>query len=113
MIGEELTKNIDQTLDQLIQNAETISSVDLRDLSETELEAFQKTQESLLQRFLRMDEMIRSKPLLDQRSATVQIQRKLQCFQSLEMHYQRKVQKRVASRPIVCKRRCKKLLIHR
>ena len=58
MFGEDIVQEIDKTLDQLIQNAEVISKADFTELSDTELEAFQKTQESLLQHLLHMDQFL-------------------------------------------------------
>ena len=54
MFGEEILLEIDGTLDQLIRNAEVIQKVDMLDLTETEIEAFKKTQESLLQHLMHM-----------------------------------------------------------
>ena len=84
----EIIQNIDITLDQLIRNAEVFSKAELQELSDTELDAFQKTQESLLQHLLQMDQILekKNKPQ-DKRSATVQIREKRQHFEKLKSHY--------------------------
>ena len=56
MVGEEIILEIDATLDRLICNAEAVQNVNFNELSETEIKAFQKTQESLLQHLMHMDQ---------------------------------------------------------
>jgi len=56
--GEEILADIDATLDQLIQNADSVRHVPLDALCEDELVALQKTQESLLARLLHMDTLL-------------------------------------------------------
>lgn len=58
--GEEILADIDATLDQLIQNADAISYVSVNSLCENEVEALQKTQESLLARLMHMDRLLDS-----------------------------------------------------
>ncbi len=88
MQNVEIVQNIDTTLDQLIRNAEVLSQAELKDLSDTELDAFQKTQESLLQHLLQMDQILAQKhPPQDKRSATVQIREKRQRFDKLKSQY--------------------------
>jgi hypothetical protein len=53
--GEEILADVDSTLDQLIANADVLQRTSVRALSETELDALQKTQESLLARLLHLD----------------------------------------------------------
>ncbi len=113
MIGDEFILEIDQTLDQLIKNAETISHIDLQDLSEAELEAFQKTQESLLHHFIRMDELAKTKQITHKGTAGDKIQHKLQEFQRLQSRYQTHIARRIGQKPIVCKRRAKRVLHRR
>ena len=108
MFGEQIVQEIDKTLDQLIQNAEVISVAELQDLSEAELEAFQKTQESLLQRLMHMDELlsIKSKDLrLDRK---VPLQEKLFQFHKLKSQYTKTLSETVERRRILSKRRGKR-----
>lgn len=113
MIGEEILIEIDATLDQLIRNAEIIQKVNLEELSETEIEAFQKTQESLLHRFLHLDQHLESKKkairIQDKRCASVKIQEKLSKFEKLKSVYHKNIQE-VSKRPILSKRKGKRLL---
>lgn len=108
-----LTREIDQTLDQLIENAEAISQVELADLSEIELESFQKTQESLLQHLLHVDELLskKQKESLKQhpRTAALQIQEKKKRFQELNEEFEKELK---AADPIkfICKRKTKKVI---
>lgn len=116
MFGEEVLIEIDSTLDQLIRNAEVIQNVDLRELSETEIEAFQKTQESLVQHLLHMDQFLESKRknlrVQDKRSASYQIQEKMVKFETLKSAYHKDLSETSNFRkmPILCKRRSKKFL---
>ncbi len=56
--GEDILADIDITLDQLILNAETISSISLNSLFTDEMQALQKMQESLLARLLHMNDLL-------------------------------------------------------
>jgi hypothetical protein len=56
--GEEILADIEATLDQLIRNAETIDTVIPDTLFTNELQALQKTQESLLARLLHMNDLL-------------------------------------------------------
>ncbi len=90
MIDQQIVHEIDKTLDQLIQNAEAISNADLQALSEIELEAFQKTQESLLQHLLSMDQLMTKKTtagIQDSRTASARIRDKRMHFQALASEY--------------------------
>lgn len=53
--GEEILADIDATLDQLIHYADIVQTVSLSDL---EVEALQKTQESLLARLIHMEGLL-------------------------------------------------------
>lgn len=55
---EKILSEIDATLDQLIRNAQTLEGADWDHVSEIEIEAFQKTQESLLHHWLDLDQRI-------------------------------------------------------
>ena len=77
MVAQEILMEIDATLDRLIQNAEAIADVDINELTVTELEAFQKTQESLVQHLLHTDQRLvahrNGLSMHDTRSATFKI----------------------------------------
>ncbi len=103
MFSEEIVLEIDKTLDQLIRNAEVISGVDLTELAENELEAFQKTQESLLQHFIHMDQKL-GKQIKEKR----QVQEKLARFEKLKSRYSKHIDDTLTNRPIICKRRAKR-----
>lgn len=113
MVGEDILIEIDGTLDQLIRNAEVIENVDLKDLSETEIDAFQKTQESLLQHLIHMDEFLVQKRIglkfQDKRSASYKIQEKLLRFERLKNSYHDSISRAQSKLPILLKRRSKKL----
>ncbi|MDE3055559.1 MAG: hypothetical protein KGI80_02535 [Verrucomicrobiota bacterium] len=110
MIGEEILVEIDATLDRLIQNAEAMQKADSRDLSEMEIEAFQKTQESLLHHFLYMDRCLAEKRV-EQRSLRGRIQQKFGQFQALESACSNTLTKEPSKAiSLVMKRRVKKRL---
>ena len=94
MFGEEILLEIDDTLDRLIYNAEAIQSVDLKDLSTTEIDAFQKTQESLLQHLLHLDQFFETRKsdqgASHKKSGRYQIQEKLLKFEKLKREYKKK-----------------------
>ncbi len=77
MAAEEILMEIDTTLDRLIQNAEAALSAEIGELSLTEIEAFQKTQESLIQHLLHTDERLETQRKglfqIDKRSASYKI----------------------------------------
>ncbi|MBX7067705.1 MAG: hypothetical protein K1X28_10815 [Parachlamydiales bacterium] len=114
MVGEDILIEIDGTLDQLIRNAEVIENVDLKELSETEIDAFQKTQESLLQHLIHMDEFLVQKrtslKLQDKRSASFKIQEKLIRFEKLKDSYHQNLARVQSKLPILSKRRSKRFL---
>lgn len=56
--GEEILADIDQTLDQLIENADIINSISFNALFTSEVQALQKTQESLMARLMHMHELL-------------------------------------------------------
>ncbi|MBY0528903.1 MAG: hypothetical protein K2P51_01795 [Rhabdochlamydiaceae bacterium] len=56
--GEEILADIDATLDQLIRNAQTLETVIPDTFFANELQALQKTQESLLARLLHMNALL-------------------------------------------------------
>ena len=123
MVGQEILFEIDATLDQLIQNAEALQRANIQDLSEMEIEAFQKTQESLVHHLLHMDERLSEKnrglKVLESRSVQAhskgrvcrQIQEKLGRFEKLDSDCSRTIAKSPRSCvPILLKRRSKRLI---
>lgn len=115
MVGEEILLEIDSTLDRLIRNAEAMQTVPLEDLSEIELDAFQKTQESLLHHLIYMDQRLENKTQNSraggQKSARQQIQEKKQKFEKLKASYHRTVQDTLSRKSdILSKRRGKRLI---
>ena len=97
-MGDEILHEIDSTLDRLIENAEALNEASLN-MSEMEVDAFQKTQESLLAHLIHMDSMltIKRKELKTPhpKSATYQIQEKLLRFEKLNANFIDNVQKKV------------------
>jgi hypothetical protein len=87
MLGEDVLFDIDATLDSLIKNAEVLNEVSLKDLSEEEVMAFHKTQESLLNHLVSMDTMLEQKRKSikkpDKRSVQYNIQEKLLKFKKI------------------------------
>ena len=60
--GEEILADIDATLDQLIENANVINQISLNTLFQDEVDALQKTQESLLSRLINMQSLLNNNP---------------------------------------------------
>ena len=112
MLGDEILLEIDATLDRLIQNAEAIQKVELSDLSEIEIDSFQKTQESLIHHLIHMDECLERKRVgvIDKRSASFKIQEKRTKFEHLKKTVHKNLADISGRHTIVCKRRRKKLL---
>ncbi len=114
MFAEEILSEIDTTLDQLIRNAETVQGADLCDLSEIEIDAFQKTQESLLHHLMHMDEVYETKKknlrIPNKKSVSYQIQEKLTHFEKLKDDINISIEKTAKKQPILSKRRGKRLL---
>lgn len=114
MVGEEILLEIDETLDQLIRNAEAIETVDLKELSSAEIDAFQKTQESLLQHLLHMDEFLvekrKSLKIQNKKSGSFKIQEKLIRFEKMKDSYTQNLAKAERKLPILLKRKHKRLL---
>ena len=59
--GEEILLDIDETLDQLIENTDVIKRITLNSLYTSEVEALQKTQESLLARLVHMNDLLKDR----------------------------------------------------
>lgn len=114
MFAEEILLEIDATLERLIRNAEAVKGAELHDLSEFEINAFQKTQESLLHHLLYMDEAFETKRkdlrIPNKKSASYKIQEKLARFEKLKDEINNSIEKTSRKNPILSKRRGKRLL---
>jgi len=115
MAAEEILMEIDATLDRLIQNAEAIACAELGELSLMELEAFQKTQESLIQHLLHTDQRLEAQRKglagVDKRSATYKIAEKRTKFEKLKSSYHKTISETIEKKlPILSKRRSKRFL---
>lgn len=115
MVAEDILLEIDATLDRLIQNVEAIAQIEITELTVTEIEAFQKTQESLVQHLLHTDQRLEahrkalSKP--DERSASFKIAEKRKRFETLSTSYDQIISETIEEKvPILLKRRCKRFL---
>lgn len=118
MVGEEIILEIDATLDRLICNAEAVQNVNFNELSETEIEAFQKTQESLLQHLMHMDQFLETKTkklkTIDKKSSRNQIQQKLVKFEKLKDAYHKDISNTLIRKAeMLSKRRGKRVLVTR
>ena len=100
----DVVQNIDTTLDQLIRNAEVFSKAELNDLTDIELDAFQKTQESLLQHLLQMDQIIKHKSV-DKRSASFQIREKRERLEKLKSQYSKGLEETLQERRLILSKR--------
>lgn len=56
--GEEILADIDRTLDQLIENADIVNRISFNAVFTSEVQALQKTQESLMARLMHMHELL-------------------------------------------------------
>ncbi len=117
MFGTEITLEIDNTLDQLIRNAELIQMADFDQLSETEIDAFQKTQESLLHHFIHMDQKLvaqRNNLRKQNKDSTKsKIQEKWLRFEKLKNEYNKNLSEQIRSwhrQSLLSKRRTKRLI---
>jgi hypothetical protein len=80
--SEEILADIDATLDQLIENADVLKRFSLQTLFVCEVEALQKTQESLLARLVHMNDLLKDEKT-QQAEPTVSIERKIMRFGKL------------------------------
>jgi hypothetical protein len=64
--GEEILADIDSTLDRLIENADVIKHISLNTLYKSEVDALQKTQESLLARLVHMNDLLKGQKKNDE-----------------------------------------------
>ena len=114
MIAEEILTEIDATLEHLIRNAESLNGVNLEDLTETEIDAFQKTQESLLHHLIHMDQTFETKrnslSIKNERSVSCRIQKKHQHFEKLTASLNNTIQRAEKKLPLFAKRNKKHLI---
>lgn len=115
MVGEEILLEIDSTLNRLIRNAEAMQTVSFDELSEIEVDAFQKTQESLLHHLMHMDQCLESKAqnlrVEGKKSARSQIQEKKQKFEKLKASYHTHLHNTLTRKSdMLSKRRGKRLI---
>ena len=112
MFAEEIISEIDVTLEKLIKNAEAFQRADIHQLSEPEIEAFQKTQESLLHHFLFMDQALETKRKnlrqLDRRTSTYKIKEKRERFEKLKLQIDNTIRQVSKKEPIILKRQRKR-----
>ncbi len=88
--SQEILNDIDSTLDQLIHNAELVKKVSLTALLENEIEALQKTQESLLARLVSMNELIspeERKKIKDKKDHQKNLKQKVSSFSKLNNRF--------------------------
>jgi len=115
MFAQDIITEIDATLERLIRNAETLSGTDLYDLSDAEIDAFQKTQESLLHHLINMDHAFETKfkslSTKNEKSERYKIQQKHQHFEKLTKAIDKNIQRAEKKLPIFSKR-SKKRIIH-
>jgi hypothetical protein len=111
MLSSEIISEIDSTLKMLIKNAEIFQGADINQLSELEIDAFQKTQESLLHHFLFMDQALEinrnNLRVPDKRSVSYKIKEKFSRFEKLKNQIDHTI--RIASKrePLFAKRQRK------
>lgn len=82
---EQILAEIDATLDQLICNAEALKFAPIASVSEMEIEALQKTQESLLAHVFHMNTLLdaEKKQRLLQKQNGIQLEEKIAHFSRL------------------------------
>jgi hypothetical protein len=114
MIAEEILSRIDAALDQLIFNAETLNGINLSDLSEPEMDAFQKTQESLIHHLINMDRIYettrKTNSLKSYPSLAYKIQKKHQRFEKLKKSINKAIPRKEKKISVFSKRNRKRLI---
>ena len=106
--GEEILADIDATLDQLIENANVINQISLNSLFQDEVDALQKTQESLLSRLINMQSLLdnnsQKKKPLSKKTNIAPIQKKISCFSKLNALLIKQVSNHFKAREIAGKK---------
>jgi len=100
--GEEILADLDKTLDQLIENANVINQISLNALFQDEMDALQKTQESLLSRLINMQTLLDNNPKKEHSIAP--IQKKISCFGKLNAFLIKQVANHFKAREIAEKK---------
>ena len=92
MVFDNIFVEIESTLEQLITNAQAMKDIDL---CKEEINAFQKTQESLLAHLIHMDKMLETKKsdlkINENKSKRSNIQKKLIQFSKLNENFINKI----------------------
>lgn len=98
MVGEEILSKMDKTLDQLMINAEALQLSSHFEISDFEIEAMQKIQQSLLSHLIYLDKDLEEKAKKSRRlhnhSARKHIYLKLQKYQKLNGEIIQSISKR-------------------
>jgi hypothetical protein len=85
---EEILAELDSTLDQLLVNIKAVHAVSPADLSEIEVQALHKTQESLLARFMHTSDLLKGKSKeAQQDNELLTLQEKLKKFGELNISF--------------------------
>lgn len=102
-MSAKILSEIDATLEQLIRNAEALQEAEWADLSETEIEAFQKTQESLLHHWMDLDRNFACRhPALE---------KKQRRFKKIKMAVDQAIGQTAKKRSVLSKRRAKRFFL--
>ena len=114
MVTQEILTEIDATLERLIRNAETLNGANLADLTEMEIDAFQKTQESLLHHLMHMDHVLETKhnplSIKNERSVSYRIRKNHQHFEKLTTSVNNTIQNAKKKLPVFSKRNKKRFI---
>lgn len=91
MAGEEIYIEIESTIDQLIENAQSMNNASKGELTQIEIDAFQNTQESLLAHLIYMDQMLEKKreeiKIPNEKSISSKLRRKMLKFEELNKEF--------------------------
>jgi len=105
---EEILADIDMTLDQLIKNAQ-ISAISGHQLHHSELEALQKTQESLIAHLLHMNIMVEKEKgelvLKKNQLRQKEFEKKIQTFERLNTKLVQTMKKHLTRKPRIGRNR--------
>ena len=112
MFAQDILTEIDATLEHLIRNAETLQGVELTELNDEEIEAFQKTQDSLIHHLMNMDRTLETRRnqlrIQDKKSAGYKIQEKRMKFEKLKIEVNNTIQANAKKLPLFTKRHGKR-----
>ena len=100
MDRDHILSEMNQTLDQLIDNAKAIKTASLKALTSIEMDAFEKTQESLFAHILSMDELLEKMLISLRKKNNInprhQIQKKFLTFD--ELRYPQEMREKVCNK---------------